>query len=200
MDILLGPGSLLDIGKSLEGNERFWALQFRDDLHAHVPPPPQGTLQAHLTIMRGCDHHCTYCIVPTTRGPQVSRSPDDILLLSGSTQRTYTMTVARGNWGGTGNVYSYEAVKQLNIDRQDWKDLTSGETVVCAYADFPNHFGFFLPLAGISTVKQLRDSSFRRASTRSSGWRCMAASTRSGTCVGPGAWRNSWPTILGAGR
>lgn len=28
----------------------------------------------------------------------------------------------------TGNVYSYEAVKTLNIDRQDWKDLTSGET------------------------------------------------------------------------
>ncbi|THF88494.1 tRNA (N6-isopentenyl adenosine(37)-C2)-methylthiotransferase MiaB [Deinococcus sp. KSM4-11] len=79
VDILLGPGSLLDIGKALEGNERFWALHFRDDLHAHVPPPPQGTLQAHLTIMRGCDHHCTYCIVPTTRGPQVSRSPDDIL-------------------------------------------------------------------------------------------------------------------------
>ena len=29
--------------------------------------------------MRGCDHHCTYCIVPTTRGPQVSRTPDSIL-------------------------------------------------------------------------------------------------------------------------
>ena len=28
----------------------------------------------------------------------------------------------------TGNVYSYEAVKKLNIERQDWKDLTSGET------------------------------------------------------------------------
>ncbi|WP_309572317.1 tRNA (N6-isopentenyl adenosine(37)-C2)-methylthiotransferase MiaB [Deinococcus sp.] len=79
VDILLGPGSLLDIGAALEANERFWALNFRNDLHAHVPPPPQGTLQAYLTIMRGCDHHCTYCIVPTTRGPQVSRSPDDIL-------------------------------------------------------------------------------------------------------------------------
>src|ERR1700739_1303230 len=29
------------------------------------------------------------------------------------------------------------------------EDLTSGDTVACAYADFPNHFGFFLPLAGI---------------------------------------------------
>jgi hypothetical protein len=40
------------------------------------------------------------------------------------------------------------------------EDLGSGETVACPYADFPNHFGFFLPLAGISTVKQVRDSAF----------------------------------------
>ncbi|WP_064710954.1 class I SAM-dependent DNA methyltransferase [Rhizobium bangladeshense] len=40
------------------------------------------------------------------------------------------------------------------------EDLTSGETVACAYAKFPDHFGFFLPLAGITTVKQIRESSF----------------------------------------
>lgn len=40
------------------------------------------------------------------------------------------------------------------------EDLTSGETVACAYADFPNYFGTFLPLAGISTVKQIRESAF----------------------------------------
>lgn len=79
VDVLLGPGSLLDIGAALESNGRFWGLQFKDELHDHIPPPPVGKLQAHLTIMRGCDHHCTYCIVPTTRGPQVSRHPDDIL-------------------------------------------------------------------------------------------------------------------------
>tara|TARA_R110000787_G_scaffold13751_5_gene42871 strand:- start:28099 stop:30876 length:2778 start_codon:yes stop_codon:yes gene_type:complete len=47
------------------------------------------------------------------------------------------------------------------------EDLESGETVACNYEDFPNHFGFFLPLAGISTVKQVRDSSFDiRATSR----------------------------------
>jgi len=40
------------------------------------------------------------------------------------------------------------------------EDLGSGETVACAYAKFPDHFGFFLPLAGITTVKQIRESSF----------------------------------------
>ena len=38
------------------------------------------------------------------------------------------------------------------------EDLNTGETVVCDYADFPDHFGFFLPLAGITTVKQIRES------------------------------------------
>lgn len=47
------------------------------------------------------------------------------------------------------------------------EDLNTGETVACAYADFPNHFGFFLVLAGISTVKQIRESSFDiRATSR----------------------------------
>ena len=36
------------------------------------------------------------------------------------------------------------------------EDLNTGETIACAYSDFPDHFGFFLPLAGISTVKQIR--------------------------------------------
>jgi len=52
-------------------------------------------------------------------------------------------------------------------DTFEAEDLASGETVACRYADFPDHFGFFLPLAGITTVKQVRDSSFDiRATSR----------------------------------
>lgn len=47
------------------------------------------------------------------------------------------------------------------------EDIESGETVACAFTDFPDHFGFFLPLAGISTVRQVRESSFDiRATSR----------------------------------
>jgi hypothetical protein len=52
-------------------------------------------------------------------------------------------------------------------DTFEAEDLASGETVACAYADFPDHFGFFLPLAGITTVQQVRESSFDiRATSR----------------------------------
>jgi hypothetical protein len=47
------------------------------------------------------------------------------------------------------------------------EDITTGDTIACAYSDFPDHFGFFLPLAGISTVKQIRESTFDiRATSR----------------------------------
>ena len=50
----------------------------------------------------------------------------------------------------------------LATDGKDFQaeDLNSGEVVVCDYVDFPDHFGFFLPLAGITTVKQIRESAF----------------------------------------
>ena len=47
------------------------------------------------------------------------------------------------------------------------EDLATGETVSSAYAEFPDHFGLFLPLAGITTVKQIRESTFDiRATSR----------------------------------
>ncbi|MHB8265616.1 MAG: class I SAM-dependent DNA methyltransferase, partial [Acidithiobacillus ferrivorans] len=38
------------------------------------------------------------------------------------------------------------------------EELISGETIACAYSDLPNHFGFLLPLAGISTIKEIKDN------------------------------------------
>ena len=40
------------------------------------------------------------------------------------------------------------------------EDLASGENVACPFPDFPDHFGFFLPLAGITTVQQIRENAF----------------------------------------
>ena len=56
----------------------------------------------------------------------------------------------------------YKAKFVLATDGKDFQaeDLMSGEVIVCDYADFPDHFGFFLPLAGITTVKQIRESAF----------------------------------------
>ena len=57
----------------------------------------------------------------------------------------------------------------LATDGEDFEaeNLTDGETVACAYKDFPDHFGFFLPLAGISTVREITENAFDiRATSR----------------------------------
>jgi hypothetical protein len=40
------------------------------------------------------------------------------------------------------------------------ENLADGETLACAYAEFSDYFGFFLPLAGITTVRQIRENAF----------------------------------------
>src|SRR5690606_19233719 len=50
----------------------------------------------------------------------------------------------------------------LATDGQSFEaeNLADGETVACAYGEFHDHFGFFLALAGITTVKQIRENAF----------------------------------------
>ncbi len=48
----------------------------------------------------------------------------------------------------------------LSTDGQslEAEELITGETISTDFVDFPNHFGFFLPLAGISTIKEIKDN------------------------------------------
>jgi len=50
----------------------------------------------------------------------------------------------------------------LATDGQDFEaeSMGDGETIACAYPKFADHFGFFLSLAGITTVKQIRENAF----------------------------------------
>jgi len=54
-----------------------------ETLDHYLPPPIARTgeprLKGFVTIIRGCNKSCAYCIVPTTRGPEVSRTPEEIV-------------------------------------------------------------------------------------------------------------------------
>jgi len=44
-----------------------------------LDPAAEGQVGSFVTIQKGCDNKCTFCIVPTTRGPEVSRRSPEIL-------------------------------------------------------------------------------------------------------------------------
>ena len=74
-----------------------------------------------------------------------------------------------GKLRGSPSTIRQKAKFILATDGEDFQaeDLASGEPVVCCFKDFPDHFGFFLPLAGISTVQQVRENAFDiRATSR----------------------------------
>ncbi|MGB3492486.1 MAG: DNA methyltransferase [Elainellaceae cyanobacterium] len=71
---------------------------------------------------------------------------------------TDTLTALRESLATT----KHKAKFILATDGHDLQaeNLVDGETVVCDYPDFHDHFGFFLPLAGITTVRQIRENAF----------------------------------------
>lgn len=52
--------------------------QFTEELD-YLGAKRDDPVTAHVSIIRGCDKFCTYCVVPYTRGPEVSRHPDHIV-------------------------------------------------------------------------------------------------------------------------
>jgi tRNA-2-methylthio-N6-dimethylallyladenosine synthase len=84
IDFSLGPSSIHRVTDAIESATRSErVLDFSDNgcgasLHVR-PQTTSGTLKAFVTIMKGCDNYCSYCIVPFVRGREKSRQSSDIL-------------------------------------------------------------------------------------------------------------------------
>jgi tRNA-2-methylthio-N6-dimethylallyladenosine synthase len=84
IDFSLGPSSIHRVGEAIDSAARSGRfLDFSDNgctASLHVRPETgAGTLKAYVTIMKGCDNYCSYCVVPYVRGHEKSRHSSDIL-------------------------------------------------------------------------------------------------------------------------
>ncbi len=86
LDLVFGPQSIHRINELLkevrEGKERTSDTPQIETISPEEFPsfaPRGGETRAFVSIMRGCDNFCAYCIVPFTRGREVSRTSKDIL-------------------------------------------------------------------------------------------------------------------------
>ena len=83
LDFVLGParvGELVDVIERRKLGERVVATGFPERRDYNLDAISRdGEYKGMVTIIEGCDKKCTFCIVPQTRGPERSRSMEDIL-------------------------------------------------------------------------------------------------------------------------
>lgn len=83
LNFVLGParvGELADVLRRCEAGERVVATGFPEDRDYDLDSiSREGEYKGMVTIIEGCNKNCTFCIVPTTRGPERSRRMADIL-------------------------------------------------------------------------------------------------------------------------
>jgi tRNA-2-methylthio-N6-dimethylallyladenosine synthase len=85
LDVVLGPDhipELPDLVESVrEGGPPVVRTVFDLDAPAFLHARPRGASEvtALVTVMKGCDERCTFCIVPYTRGPERYRAADDVI-------------------------------------------------------------------------------------------------------------------------
>lgn len=84
LDFVVGParvGELRSVLARREAGERVVAVGFPEErVYDFDAVSRDGVHKGMVTIIEGCDKKCTFCIVPTTRGPERSRPMADILV------------------------------------------------------------------------------------------------------------------------
>lgn len=83
VDLVVGPDAYRNLPELIglaQGGQRVSDTEFRSWEHYEdVPPVRENGPTAFVTVQRGCDYRCTFCIVPQTRGPERSRSLEDVV-------------------------------------------------------------------------------------------------------------------------
>ncbi len=84
VDVVFGPQTLHRLPAMLERRQQLQRPQVdisfpEIEKFDHLPPPRKDGASAFVSIMEGCSKYCSYCVVPYTRGEEVSRPFDDVL-------------------------------------------------------------------------------------------------------------------------
>jgi tRNA-2-methylthio-N6-dimethylallyladenosine synthase len=85
VDIVVGPDSYRDLPNLIEeaedGHKAINVILSKEETYADLTPLRLGSngVSAFISIMRGCDNMCSFCVVPFTRGRERSRDPESIV-------------------------------------------------------------------------------------------------------------------------
>jgi tRNA-2-methylthio-N6-dimethylallyladenosine synthase len=176
VDVAFGPGQIHKLAEFLTADSLTAQGYFEfEDVSGHLPTKREREFQGWLQISQGCNCVCSYCIVPSTRGREVSRDPDELLreaqAMAADGVREITLLGQNVNSYGRdlpkdrrisfaellGRVDAVQGVERIRYTSPHPKDIR--EDVVRAHAELPalcEHI--HLPLqSGSSTVlKRMR--------------------------------------------
>ncbi|SDL47294.1 tRNA (N6-isopentenyl adenosine(37)-C2)-methylthiotransferase MiaB [Siphonobacter aquaeclarae] len=120
VDMVVGPDAYRDLPRLLDevetGQKAVNVFLSKEETYADIAPVRLNSngVTAFISIMRGCDNMCSFCVVPFTRGRERSRDPHSIV------------AEARGLFE-----QGYREVTLLgqNVDSYKWEDEAAGTTV-----------------------------------------------------------------------
>jgi tRNA-2-methylthio-N6-dimethylallyladenosine synthase len=127
VDVVFGPQTLHRLPEMLARRERQQRPQVdisfpEIEKFDHLPPARVDAATAFVSIMEGCSKYCSYCVVPYTRGEEVSRPFDDVLAevagLADQGVREVTLlgqnvNAYRGSMGGAGEIADFALLLEL---------------------------------------------------------------------------------------
>ena len=84
VDLVFGPQTLHRLPEMIDQaratQEPVIAIEFPEiEKFDRLPTPHKSDVSAYVSIMEGCSKYCTFCVVPYTRGPEVSRPVSDVM-------------------------------------------------------------------------------------------------------------------------
>jgi tRNA-2-methylthio-N6-dimethylallyladenosine synthase len=135
VDMVVGPDAYRDlpqlIGQVEDGQKAINVLLSREETYADISPVRLNGngITAFISIMRGCDNMCSFCVVPFTRGRERSRDPNSILVEAKDLfDRGYKEVTLLGQ----------------NVDSYKWKGTEGSET-----ADIAVNFAQLLEMVAL---------------------------------------------------
>ena len=126
VDLVVGPDAYKDIPNLLkdidQGREAVNVILSKEETYGDISPVRLATngVSAFVTITRGCDNMCTFCVVPFTRGRERSRDPKSIIdEVNDLVKKGYKEVTLLGQnvdsylWFGGGPKKNFEKATQL---------------------------------------------------------------------------------------
>jgi tRNA-2-methylthio-N6-dimethylallyladenosine synthase len=176
VDVAFGPGQIHKLAEFLTSDSLTAQGYFEfEDVSGHLPGKREREFQGWLQISQGCNCVCAYCIVPSTRGREQSRDPDELVAeverLAADGVRELTLLGQNVNSYGRdlpkasrisfaellGRIDAVEGIDRIRYTSPHPKDMR--EEVIRAHAELPalcEHIHLPLQSGSSRVLKRMR--------------------------------------------